>query len=39
MVAFVLAQDGPAAVRNLLHGFVRALPGFALSFFLAALLF
>jgi hypothetical protein len=38
MVAFVLAQDGPAALRNLLHGFVRALPGIALSFFAAALL-
>ena len=38
MVAFVLAQDGPAALRNLLYGFVRALPGIALSFFVAALL-
>jgi hypothetical protein len=37
MVAFVLAQDGPAALRNLLHGFVRALPGIALSFLVAAI--
>jgi hypothetical protein len=37
MVAFVLAQDGPAALRNLLHGFVRALPGIALSFLAAAI--
>ena len=36
MVVFVLAQDGPAALRNLLHGFVRALPGISLSFFVAA---
>jgi len=37
VVAFWLAQDGPAASRSLLRGFVRALPGFALCFFLAAL--
>jgi hypothetical protein len=37
VVAFSLAQDGPAASRSLLRGFVRALPGFALCFFLAAL--
>ncbi len=36
MVAFILALDGPAALRNLLHGFVRALPGIALSFFVVA---
>jgi hypothetical protein len=38
MVAFVHGQDGPVALRTLLAGFVRALPGFALSFFLAAVL-
>jgi hypothetical protein len=37
VVAFSLAQDGPAASRSLLRGFVRALPGIALCFFLAAL--
>jgi hypothetical protein len=36
MVGFVLAQDGPAALRNLLHGFVRVLPAIALSFLAAA---
>jgi hypothetical protein len=36
MVGFVLAQQGPGAAANLMHGFVRALPGFALCFFVAA---
>jgi hypothetical protein len=37
IAAFVLAQDGPDAVRSLMHGFVRALPGFAISFFAVAI--
>ena len=37
VVSFSLAQDGPDATLSLLRGFVRALPGFALCFFAAAL--
>ncbi len=37
IAAFVLAQDGADAARSLLHGFVRALPGFAVSFFAVAI--
>ncbi len=37
VVCFSLTQDGPDATLALLRGFVRALPGFALCFFLAAL--
>jgi hypothetical protein len=36
LAAFTLQQDGPVAARALLRGFVRALPGFALCFFVAA---
>jgi hypothetical protein len=37
IAAFVLAQDGGDAARSLLHGFARALPGFAVSFFAVAI--
>ncbi len=37
IAAFVLAQDGPEAARSLMYGFVRALPGFAASFFVVAI--
>ena len=37
LAAFTLAQDGPEAARGTLRGFVRALPGFALCFFVVAL--
>jgi hypothetical protein len=36
LAAFTLQQDGPVAARALLRGFVRALPGFALCFFVVA---
>lgn len=37
IAAFTLRQDGPEATRALLRGFVRALPGFALCFFVVAI--
>jgi hypothetical protein len=37
IVGFVLALNGPDHARRLLHGFIRALPGFALCFFVAAI--
>ena len=37
LAGFVLAVDGPDPARGLMHGFVRALPGFVLCFFAAAL--
>ena len=37
IAAFVLAQDGGDAAVSLLHGFVRALPGFAISFLVVAI--
>jgi len=37
LAAFTLQQDGAIAVRALLQGFVRALPGFALCFFVVAM--
>lgn len=38
IAAFTLAHDGPAAAGSLLRGFVKALPGFALCFFVVAML-